>query len=186
MRRLWFPVLVVLLCFSANAFATCPTPPTGPYMVGFTTFNDYTQDQSCYTTSNTSAGSIACSGDPSWSFGTGTGSASVSFTIGAGDWVGATNHWSAGSWVDFTSLGGTSGDRFEIDVDVEHPNHTISRYTVIFHGGPNGNINSCSAGPIWAYFDADHGDTVTVSIGVTKTSTGTIVITRPRIFSQSP
>jgi hypothetical protein len=186
MRRLGFPAVLIMLClWAGSAFATCPTAPIGPTTIGPNTWTNYTQDQACYSTSNASSSSISCFTEPSWSFGTGTGSASVSFTIGQNDWVGNTSHWTAGSWVDFSSSGGTSSDRFEIDVDVTHPNTTVSHYTVIFHSGLNGSISSCS-GQLWNYFTANTGDTVTVTIATNKTSGGNIVVSVPQIFSNYP
>lgn len=184
MRKLWFPLLVVLLCFSANAFASCPTPPAGPYTIGFHTYADYTQDELCYSTNNVSPASTNCGSLSAWSFGTGTGSASASFLIGPTDWVGNTSNWEIDTYVDFSSPGGTVSDRFEIDVDVEHSNHTVSHYTVLFHSGLLGSLSSCTLQSI--NFTADHGDTVTVSISTNKTSSGNIVISVPKIFSNYP
>ena len=178
--------LVVLFSLGGGStFASCPTPYFGPVVSGPYTWADYTQDQSCYYAPNVAQTSISCFSEPSWSFGSGTHTASASFTIGTNDWVGNHNHWEASSWIDFASTGGTSADRFEIDVDVQHPNNSVSYYTVLFWSGLNGSISSCS-GAYSNYFTADVGDTVTVTVSATNSGSANIVVSRPRIFSESP
>jgi hypothetical protein len=186
-HRLAFAVLVVSLSLAAgNVFATCPTPYTGPTFSGPYSWATYSQDQACYSTSgNVSSSSISCFTEPSWSFGSGTSSVSASFTVGANDWVGNPAHWEADSWIDFSSSGGTSADRIEFDVDVTHPNSTISRYTVIYWSGVNGSLSSCS-GAYWNYFTADVGDTITITIAATNSGSANIVASVPRIFSTYP
>jgi hypothetical protein len=187
MRKLMFGavVLAVVTLFGAgNALASCPTPYSGPYTSGPFSWADYTQDQSCYSTSgNISTSSINCFTNPSWSFGSGSSSVTTSFTVGAGDWVGNTAHWTAGARVDFSSTGGTSADRVEVDVDVTHPNYTVSHYTVIFWGGPQGSHSSCSND--WNYFTADHGDTITITIAASNSGSANIVVSVPSIFSET-
>jgi hypothetical protein len=187
-HRLSLAVLVVvsLSLAAGNAFATCPTPYTGPTFAGPNTWATYSQDQACYSTSgNVSSSSISCFTEPSWSFGSGTSSVSASFTVGANDWVGNPAHWEADSWIDFSSSGGTSADRIEFDVDVTHPNSTVSHYTVIYWSGVNGSLSSCN-GAYWNYFTADVGDTITVTIAATNSGSANIVATVPRIFTTSP
>lgn len=186
--RIALAFLVTALSLSAtSAFATCPTPYYGPYSVGPSTFADYTQDQSCYYTSGaiSTGGSMGCSADPNYVIGSGGGYVLTSFTIGSGDWVGNPNHWEIDSWIDASSPGGTSADHFEIDINVTHPNNTVSYYTLIFWNGLMGSISDCNGG-YGTYFTADHGDTITVIVGGANSGSANIVVTRPRIFSEYP
>jgi hypothetical protein len=183
MKKSYLVVLLISLFSIGSAFATCPTPYVGPYILGPTVYVDYTQDQGCYSTSGSvTATSISCFTEPSWSFGSGTSSVSTSFTLGSGDPVIDPTKWSAASFIDFSSPGSSVNDRFEIDVDVQHPNLTFSSYTVLFWSGLLGSISSCS-NPATGYFTADTGDTIYVTVTAINSGSATIVISDPRIFN---
>jgi hypothetical protein len=186
-KQSFFAFLAIALLFTTgSAFATCPTPYAGPYYLGPYTYADYTQDQSCYYSSgNMSSTSISCFSEPSWSIGSGGGYVSTSFTIGSSDWVGNPNNWSISSWIDASSPGGTAADHFEIDIDVVHPNNSVSYYTMLFWNGLMGSLSSCS-GAHYTTFSANVGDTIIVTVGGANSGSANIVVSRPRIFSQSP
>jgi hypothetical protein len=176
-------LVVAVSLATGSAFASCPTPYSGPYYSGPYTWADYTQDFGCYSPGLTQT-SISCFSEPSWSFGSGTTSVSTSFTIGSTDWVGNPNHWDISSWADFSSPGGTANDRFEIDIDVVHPNNSVSYYTLVYWSGLQGSVSSCS-GAFDGSFSATNGDTVIVSVTATNSGSATIVVSRPRIFSEN-
>jgi hypothetical protein len=90
--------------------------------------------------------------------------------------------WAIESWIDFTSPNGTAGDNFEIDIDVQHPDYSVSRYTLLYWNGADGSISACGHGPFSTYFYANTGDTVTITVRATNSGNATIVVSTPRLF----
>ena len=161
-------ILAVSLFTAGSASASCYT---------------YTRPPSAYTLSGAvSSTTVSCSTDPAWAFGTGTSSYAItSFTLGPNDPIANPNNWQIGSWVNFISPGGTPSDNFEIDVNVGHPNGTVSYYTDLYWSGAYGTI-PCR-GPIVKTFTANTGDTITAYVRATNSGTATIQITVPDIFN---
>jgi hypothetical protein len=186
MKKLSLFAFSALLVFSAvNAFATCPTPPSGPYNVGYGPYMVYTQDQPCYTgTGSVTNTSIYCFYEPAWSFGSGNSYRQTSFTVGQNDIVENPNKWEIDTWIDFSSPGGTPSDNFEVDIDVQHPDWTVSRYTLLYWSGAYGSIDSCN-GAKSRLFSANHGDVITITIRATNSGSANIVVSRPRLFNLS-
>lgn len=173
MRRL-AALAVLSFGLAGSAFATCPTPAF---------FCGYTQDRACYTTSgNVTNSGIGCNpGQASWTFGSGNSYAQASFTIGPNDCIINPDHFYIGSFIEFSSPGGTPQDNFEINIDVTHPNNTVSRYTLLYWSGAYGSLTDC--GMHDRYFTATNGDTVLVTIRSTNSGNATLVVSVPQLGS---
>jgi hypothetical protein len=186
MKKLALISLLFSLCFAAETASAICTAPTGPVFSGPRYWYNYIQAQSCYTRSgNVTNTSVSCFYEPSWSFGSGNSYVQYSFTLGPNDPIVNANHWEIGSWIDFSSMVQTPQDNFEIDIDVTHPNWTVSRYTLLYWNGAYGSISSCS-GQRYRTFAANTGDTVMITIRATNSGSGNIVVSVPRLFNIAP
>lgn len=154
----------ILLLVAHNAFAICDT---------------WTQSRSSYTGSGSVSNTTVC-GDDGWSFGSGNSYRQVSFNVTS---VQNPSNWFIGSYVYFSSPGGTPSDNFEIDIDVTHPNYTVSRYTLMYWSGAYGDLTDC--GIHYRYFSADVGDSVLITIRATNSGSATINVSAPRIYNCS-
>ena len=76
-------------------------------------------------------------------------------------------------------------DNFEIDIDVQHPDYSVSRYTMTYWSGAYGSIDPCSHGGFDTGFSAKTGDTVTITVRASNTGSATIQVSVPRIFNES-
>lgn len=156
----------ILLLVAQNAFAICDT---------------WTQARSSYSGSgNVTNTTVSCYVEDSWSFGSGNSYRQVSFNVTS---VQNPAGWFIGSYIDFSSPGGTPQDNFEIDIDVTHPNNSVSRYTLLYWSGAYGSLSSCPNHS--RYFTADVGDSVLVTIRATNSGNATIVVSTPRIYNCS-
>jgi hypothetical protein len=167
--RLTLSLLVLLS--AANAFATCPPTPSGPYLLGFDYYYDYTPDRACWSASGNVGYATACGYD---GFEWGTTGYTVStityeFEIGAYDPVG--NSWTADADVYFDDPNNNSNNIIAMTAIVNH-NGSNSIYPLFAHDGTDGDL-SC-ARP-WGGFDATNGDIVTIEIAVTKVNSNTTI-----------
>lgn len=184
MRKLSL-VASLVFCFAQfSAYAIC-TSPSGPYNVGYGWYYNYTQARSCYSGSgNVTNTTINCPGDDAWSFGSGNSYRQMSFTLTSGLPIENPAKWDIGSWVNFSSPGGTSSDNFEIDIDVQHPDYSVSRYTLTYWSGAYGSINACSHGAFDRFFSANTGDIVTITVRASNSGNATIEVSVPRLFNE--
>lgn len=159
-----FAIVSILLLFAHNALAICDT---------------WTQPRSSYSGSGNVTNTTSC-GDDGWSFGSGNSYRQVSFSVTS---VQNASNWFIGSYVNFSSPGGTPQDNFEIDIDVTHPDYSVSRYTLMYWSGAYGNLTDC--GIHYRYFTANVGDSVLVTIRATNSGGATILVSAPRIYNCS-
>ena len=158
-------IVSILLLVAQNALAICDT---------------WTQPRSSYTGSgNVTNTTISC-GDDAWSFGSGNSYRQASFSVTS---VQNPANWFIGSYVYFTSPGGTPQDNFEIDIDVTHPDYSVSRYTLMYWSGAYGSLTDC--GIHSRYFTANVGDSVLVTIRASNSGSATIIVSTPRIYNCS-
>ena len=144
MRKFSLVALLIVSMVQVSAYGIC-TSPTGPYCLWPGCYYNYTQARSCYTGSGTVTNTtISCPGDDAWSFGSGNSYRQMSFTLTSNEPIENPAKWDIGSWVNFSSPGGTSSDNFEIDIDVQHPDYSVSRYTLTYWSGAYGSMTRCS------------------------------------------
>ena len=175
MKKISLSVIGVFIVFcAANAFAACPTAPTGPVYYNGATIYDYDQDQACWSTytGSTSNTTLSCATQrDGFAMGVGTNNSErVSFTIGSSDPIANVNNWNLSFYVDLLSPQQTSFDSFNVTVIVTHPNLSNTYYPLYAWNGSQGDL-SCSpvgVGP----FSADHGDTVTIEFKGVNYGTG--------------
>jgi hypothetical protein len=166
MKKLLVVTLAALL--AANAFAICDT---------------WTQSRSGYSGSGnvTNVSGVSCYSTDAWSFGSGNSYRQKTFSVTS---VESSSGWWIGSYIDFSSSGGTPQDNFEIDIDVTHPDYSVSRYTLLYWSGAYGSLSSCD-GIHYRYFTANVGDTITVTVRATNSGSANIVVTTPFIYNCS-
>lgn len=190
MKKLPISVFLSLLVLvAANAFATCPTAPSGPYSYLGLNFYDYSQDASCYSfygSGSTSSTTLDC-GYGGWQFNNGNYSAMrASFTIGSSDPILNANHWVVDANITAISPGQTWFDYFALTVYVTHPNNTpaMDTYTMYTWNGSQGDLTGCNL-VSQAYFSANTGDTVTVEVRATIFGSGATIKATPVTISNT-
>lgn len=177
MKTLHLVILALALSFAANAFATCPTPPSGsgPYT------NNFSQDQGCFsTTGSVSSVSVTCYTGSGWSFG-GTGQSYViaSFTAD-GNYIINANNWTGSSFIYLDSPNSSAYDSIELVAVVTH-NGFDSRHSLFFWDGTMGGLNGCAEQ--YGIFSAVAGDTVSIRVYVSNSGSGTIEASVPRVLN---
>jgi hypothetical protein len=184
MKRLsLFAFLVAVLAISNGVALACPTAPSSLQGTYPNQWYDYTQAAACYTTSgNVGSGSDDCMSGTVWQFNSGTSTVTTSFTLTSSDPILDSTKWYITDTLKLTSPGGTSGDRIEVDMDVTHPNLSVSHYTLYFWSGASGNL---ACGSHSAYFTANTGDTITIIIAATNSGTATIRANVPTLLNRS-
>jgi hypothetical protein len=184
MRKLSLISLFVFCLAQASAYGIC-TSPQGPYYLFTGSYYVYTQARSCYTGSGSVTNvTSSCPGDDAWSFGSGNSYRQVTFTLTSSEPIVNANKWDIGTWIDFSSPGGTPMDNFEVDIDVQHPDYSVSRYTLLYWSGAYGSLSACGYGPHNRLFSANTGDTVTITVRASNSGTANIVVSVPRLFNE--
>lgn len=170
---------------SGNLFAaTCPTPPTGPYYAGVSTWYNYTPDADCWTSSGAvTTTNLSCVGDPGLAYGSGfENKIFYSFPINPGDPV--LQNWSADAFIEFNDPNDNWANQIEIIARVVRGGTTYI-YTLFHHNGTMGDLNGCLRKG--GSFSATTGDSVTIEVKAAKYhSNVTIQSTRPFIFTTYP
>lgn len=173
---------VLMALFPINAFAGCPTI-TGPHACcGGYQWYTYTFDTSCAGTSgNVSDTNMWCYSTPAKAFGTGSSSATYSYTIGASD--PDLNNWTADvRYIEWYDPNGSIYNTMTVTASVTRGGTTTS-YPILSVNGTQSrscsleytNIGSVSA-----------GNTVTVTISTTIfNSNVTAQAGRPLLFTTS-
>jgi hypothetical protein len=162
---------VLVMLGAANAFATCPTPPSGPGFFLGLEYYDYSQDAACYSfygSGSASSTTLDC-GYSGWQLNSGNYSAMrASFTIGSSDPVLNSSHWKVDTYITAISPSHTSFDYFALTVYVTHPNNSpaMNTYTMYTWNGSQADLTGCNLLDE-AYFSANTGDTVTVEVRAT-------------------
>ncbi|HET7435865.1 MAG TPA: hypothetical protein VFN10_14250 [Thermoanaerobaculia bacterium] len=154
-------VLALVLVVVPSAFAGCPTI-SGPYICCGTAWYQYSWSTSCAgTTGNVSNATMWCYSTPAKAFGTGSSSATYSYTIGSSDPI--ANHWSADlRYVEWSDPNGSASNTLSATLSVTHNGSTTSRTLFSVNGQSS---KSCSLeGTGATNFDAAVGDTVTITI----------------------
>lgn len=163
-------VLLVSLT-SANAWASCPDV-FGPYQSSQGPYYQYDILPSCYTLSGGVTRATFICADPGFNFGSGTGQATMNFTVTSSDPIEDPTRWFIATRLKLSSPGGTSSDRFELDVNVTHPNNTVSYYTNYYWSGVNAPLNCYTTG---SNFTANVGDNIQIVFTGVNSGTATIL-----------
>lgn len=146
-------------------------------------------DSSCFSGSGATSALLSC-GFGGYSFGTGSSSsASWTFTVPAdgttivaGDHYYRMSNWSVAMKVDFDSPTQSFWDWVQAKVYVNH-NGTITQTTVFTLAGNTATSQGC--GNKSANFSATNGDTITVTVSVSKLDpNANIKVSLPIIFNQ--
>lgn len=170
MKLIKFAVLAVVVVLAAPlAFATCPTPPAGPYYVSPLSWYDYTPSTSCITASGSASAITGCGGNPGWSTGSTTATLSYTFTVNQS----GISIWSAGVRLRFIDPTNSTGNYVELKARVTH--NGVATETLLYTLDGTGSDVSCSRK--FDYFNAAYGDTVEIIVNSRKpSSTATIEV----------
>ena len=174
--------IAVMAIFPLNAFAGCPTI-NGPYSCCGTSWYDYTFDTTCAgTTGNVTSATLWCYSTPAKQFGTGSSSATYSFTIGANDPILNANNWQVDlRYVEWSDPNSSIYNTLSATVSVTHNGSTTSNTFFSINGT---NTESCALSS-YAVFSAVAGDSITVTINTTiYNSNVTAQVGAPHIFNQ--
>jgi hypothetical protein len=183
MKKLSLSIVVILLLLgTGNAFAQCHSV-LGPYSSGPISWYVYSQDQSCYsTTDGISADTVSCYTGSGWKFdGAYLMNAHMSITLGSTDPIIDANNWTASSFIEFNTSNGSAYDWIELAAYVQHPNNTVSMYSLFFWDGTMGNLNGCAEK--YGLFSANTGDTITIQINASDPHGATIRASVPRLIN---
>lgn len=172
----------MVLLFAMSASASCPTVYGGPYVAWWGSWYVYDVGQSCYTVSGSASKVSLICGNPGFVFGSGSGQAQTSFTLTSSHPILNPARWNIGTNIIASSPGGTSADRVEIDINVQHPNGTTSYYTNYYWSGVNGSL-SCHLTN--SYFTANTGDTIYIIIAASNSGGATIQVEVPTLTNNS-
>lgn len=173
--------VVAVMLFAPAAFAACPNI-NGPYCMFAGCWYEYTQDTSCAgTTGNVSSTTLWCYNTPALQFGTGSSSATYSFTLGPSDPVGTS--WDVDlRYVEWSDPNASIYNTLTATVSVTHNGSTTSQtfYSI------NGTVSKSCALSNYATFNATTGDTITVTINTTiYNSNVTAKVGTPYIFANT-
>ena len=177
-----FALVVVGSLVAGQAFAqSCPTDPY--YVNMFCGGIDWTQSQSCYSTSSgISTTSPGCwYYDPAWTF-TGAYLMTASTSITPASNQVSTSTWSAASFVEFSSPNSSAYDWIELAAIVTH-NGSDTRYSLFYWDGTMGSLNGCAQQ--YGVFSAVAGDTIRVQLNALNAGGATIKASVPRIFNNT-
>lgn len=176
MKLIKFAVLAVVVAFAAPlAFATCPTPPAGPYYVFPLSWYDYTPSSTCVVANGSASAITGCDSDPAWSTGSTVATVAYTFTVNQ---TGIT-FWSAGAVVKIIDPTNSVGNFIDIYALVTH--NGVDTETLLYSIDGTGSDVNCLRKS--GYFDAAYGDTVQIIINSRKPSaSATIEVGVPKIF----
>jgi hypothetical protein len=176
MKLLKFAVIAAALVLSAPmAFATCPTPPTGPHTVFPLAWYDYTPDASCVVANGSASATTAC-GDTAWATGATTATVAYTFTVNQT----GINFWSAGAVVQIIDPTNSASNYIDIYALVTH--NGVDTETLLYTIDGTGSDVDCVRKSGY-FFDAVYGDTVQIIINSRKPSaSATITVGVPKIF----
>ena len=179
MKKLTLVLAILSLSITANAFATCPTPPTSP--IGTPPWVNWTQDAGCYSlTGFISSTSVNCFSGGGWSFdASGLSYAVTSFTAD-GNYIINANNWTSGSYIYFDSPNSSAYDWIEVVAVVTH-NGADTRNSLFYWDGTMGSLNGCN--DHHGIFSAVAGDTVSIKVYGANSGNATIQASYPRIFN---
>lgn len=167
------------MLFSPAAFAACPDI-TGQYCMFAGCWYQYEQDPSCAgTTGNVSSTTLWCYNTPALQFGTGSSSATYSFTLGPNDPVGNTFDVDL-RYVEWYDPNSSIYNTLSATVSVTHNGSTSSQtfYSI------NGTVSKSCQLSNYGTFTATTGDTITVTINTNIfNSNVTAKIGAPLIFA---
>jgi hypothetical protein len=174
--------LIVALAYPGSAFA-CNSPQFVAFGPGFWEYVPDNHLNSCGNTTcwtftsalSCSTGNLSC-GATGWCATAMYQHITQSFTVGASD--NGTSTWEAFYTYDLNSPGGYWFDQITVDVTVLHNGqyHTYSSG----HNGTQGNV-SCGSGD--TVFTAYNGDTVSISINMSRSDTASkICITNIQVW----
>lgn len=165
-----FALVVILVALAVpNAFATCPTSPSGPYEAGGQHWYDWSPDSSCHTVNQMSSTTLSC-----YSYGAHSPNLSTpsykrySFTANDGF---TNNNWEADAFVDFDDPNNSSSNWIDAWAYVSH-NSVVTSYHLFYHDGTMGDL-SCNRP--WGEFSAADGDYVTVEITAYRANSNTTI-----------
>jgi opacity protein-like surface antigen len=174
-------VVLASMLFTPAAFAACPNI-TGPYCLFLGCWYEYEQSPTCAgTTGNVSNSTMWCYNTPAKSFGTGSSSATYTFTIGASDPV-ASRYEVDLRYVEWSDPNASIYNTLSATVSVTHNGSTTSQtfYSI------NGTVTKSCALSNSATFYATAGDTVSVTINTTiYNSNVTAQVGAPLIFAHT-
>jgi hypothetical protein len=181
MKSVYAVLLAAVMLFAApTAFAGCPSI-TGPYCLFLGCWYQYEQDTTCAgTTGNVSYTNLWCYNTPALQFGTGSSSATYSFTIGPNDPIN-NNSWEVDlRYVEWSDPNQSIYNTLSATVSVTHNGSTTSHTFYSINGT---DTQSCALSS-YSPFNATNGDTITVTINTTiYNSNVTAQVGAPLIFA---
>ena len=97
------------------------------------------------------------------------------------------NNWTASAFVYFNDPDNDYYNRVEIYADVLHSNNTHTVSQIFFWDGTMGDLNGCTRYGDSVRWGASAGETVTITVEVTKFSAGAVIeVEVPLIFDTNP
>jgi opacity protein-like surface antigen len=179
MKSIAAAFVVAVMLFAPAAFAACPDI-TGPYCMFAGCWYQYEQAPTCAgTTGNVSNTTLWCYNTPAKSFGTGSSSATYTFTVGANDPVSSSYDVDL-RYVEWSDPNASIYNTLTATVSVTHNGSTSSQtfYSI------NGTVTKSCALSNYTTFYATAGDTVSVTINTTiYNSNVTAKVGAPLIFA---
>ena len=170
MRQLALVLSIALLGIGSKAYATCPTPPSGPVHAGGFAWYNYTPEVGCWEASSYVSPTNSCFNSDAFEFGVAYDNLlTYTFTIGPNDPL--TGSFSFASTVNFVDPNDSLSNQIQGWAYVVH--NGSGTFTSLFsHSGSSGDL-SCAR--LYGNFDATRGDTVTVAIQVSKVHSNTTI-----------
>lgn len=172
-------LVIAMVVFPSNAFASCPTQ-TGPFTVGFFNYYEFNFDTSCATTSGSvSTASMSCYSLPSYHWDYGTGSV-VDYQMTVP--INVFSNFSVSVFVDFSDPHSDYQDAISATVIAMHNTTVTHNETIMLHAGNQGSL-SCTRFDSGT-FSASAGDTIEIVMtGQSSHSDTTMQISTPVVFS---
>jgi hypothetical protein len=180
MKSITAILVAAVMLFAPSAFAGCPDI-SGPYCMFAGCWYMYEQDTTCAgTTGNVSNTTLWCYDTPAKQFGTGSSSATYSFTLGPNDPIN-NNNWNVDlRYVEWSDPNSSIYNTLTATVSVTHNGSTTSQTFYSINGTQT---KSCALSD-YATFNATNGDTITVTINTTiYNSNVTAKVGAPVIFA---
>lgn len=162
MRKLAFILSLVLTGIGSKAYATCPTPPSGPIGAGGFHWYNYTPSSECWELYGSVSSANSCYNSDGYEFGVGDSSISYTFTIGPNDPL--TGSFSFAATIDFVDPNDSWSNQIQGWAYVIHNGYGTMN-TLFVHPGAYGDLGCAQ---LYGNFGATTGDTVIVSVQVSK------------------